>query len=227
MPSDTASNTPDVNDTDLPKDVSARLKYWYGTWYQSAQMHYLLGVISVAASVVSTSTEGNWAKGFSTLAAITTAMIGFIHPERRYMKFVRAWRLLDVAAMRYRHGLIDKGQLIDAVEKGEAAIAEFEDRYSAADAAAQASDAAKDRAAVTAAAAAGAAADAGAAASTEPASPLAAKAAATEGGATGDASPASTPPTDLSAPAAATETAIEATPASDAPSPDATAKPGT
>ena len=113
----------------LPQEVNERLRYWHGLWYSSAKYHYFFGVVSVGASVISTSTDGVWAKGFSVLAAITTALIGFMHPERRYLKFVRAWRVLDVAAMRYRHGLIDKAQLIDAVEKGEGCIAEFEDKY--------------------------------------------------------------------------------------------------
>ena len=79
--------------------------------------------------MISTSLEGGQAKAFSIIAAISTALIGFMHPERRYMKFVRAWRVLDVAAMRYGHGLIDKAALIDAVERGESLIAEFEDKY--------------------------------------------------------------------------------------------------
>ena len=130
MPTDTASDAAaEAAPLALPREVNERLSYWHGLWYSSAKYHYFFGVVSVGASVISTSTEGVWAKGFSVLAAITTALIGFMHPERRYLKFVRAWRVLDVAAMRYRHGLIDKAQLIDAVEKGEGCIAEFEDKY--------------------------------------------------------------------------------------------------
>ena len=113
----------------LPKDVGERLAYWHGLWKRSAQYHYLFGVGSVAASVISTSLEGGQAKSFSIIAAIATALIGFMHPERRYMKFVRAWRVLDVAAIRYEHGLINRAALIDALERGESLIAEFEDKY--------------------------------------------------------------------------------------------------
>ena len=129
---------------DLPPDVDKRLDYWHGLWNSSAKYHYFFGVVSVAASVISTSMDGNPAKAFSIVAAIATALIGFMHPERRYMKFVRAWRVLDVAAMRYRHGLIDKAALIDAVERGESLIAEFEDRQDAAEAEKKAAAAAAD-----------------------------------------------------------------------------------
>jgi hypothetical protein len=116
----------------LPPDVDRRLAFWHGLWSRSARYHYFFGVVSVGASVISTSLDGGPAKVFSIIAAIATALIGFMHPERRYMKFVRAWRVLDVAAMRYRHGLSDKAALIDAVERGEALIADFEDKIEAA-----------------------------------------------------------------------------------------------
>jgi hypothetical protein len=114
----------------LPRDVDQRLAFWHGLWHRSSMYHYFFGVISVAASVISTSTEGTAAKVCSIVAAIATSLIGFMHPERRYLKFIGAWRVLDVAAMRYRHGLIDKAALIDAVEKGESSIAEFEKQFS-------------------------------------------------------------------------------------------------
>lgn len=124
----------DESSQPLPKDIAKRLSYWHGLWNRSASYHYFFGVISVAASVISTSLDGPPAKIFSIIAAISAALIGFMHPERRYMKFVRAWRVLDVAAMRYQHGLIDKATLIDALEHGENLIGEFEDRYAAAQA---------------------------------------------------------------------------------------------
>jgi len=153
MPTDTTAAVLTV-----PGDVRDRLGYWNGIWRASARYHYLFGVVSVAASVISTSVEGTPAKICSIVAAISTALIGFMHPERRYVKFVRAWRVLDMASMRYRHGLIDRSALLDAVEHGEALIAEFEDRYS---------DGGKAHdAAVAAAAVAGAAAVASPAAAT-------------------------------------------------------------
>jgi hypothetical protein len=123
--------SPDQPLLPLPAEVDQRLSYWHGLWNRSASYHYFFGVISVGASVISTSMEGDRAKIFSIIAAIATALIGFMHPERRYAKFVRAWRVLDVAAMRYRHGLCDKASLIDAVERGEALIADYEDRADA------------------------------------------------------------------------------------------------
>ena len=73
----------------LPAEVDQRLAYWHGLWNRSAAYHYLFGVVSVAASVINTSTEGTPAKVCSIVAAVSTALIGFLHPERRYAK---VWR---------------------------------------------------------------------------------------------------------------------------------------
>lgn len=57
-----------------------------------------------------------------------TALIGFVQPERRYLKFVRAWRVLDVAVLKFKLGLIGIKELADALERGEALISEFEEK---------------------------------------------------------------------------------------------------
>lgn len=71
MNMDSTGATPLLN---LPPDVEERLGYWHGLWNRSARYHYFFGVVSVAASVISTSLEGPYAKVFSIIAAIATAM---------------------------------------------------------------------------------------------------------------------------------------------------------
>lgn len=53
-------------------------------------------------------------------------MLGFTQPDRKYVKFVRAWRILDVAALHYRYGKITLDELLEAVEHGEQTITNFE-----------------------------------------------------------------------------------------------------
>ncbi len=112
---------------ELPTDVASRLKAWKILWKSWAIGHYALGGASVAASAFASSTEGSNAKYLAASAAVLTALIGFMQSERRYFKFVRAWRVLDVAALRYKLGQLGEKELVDAVERGEALITEFED----------------------------------------------------------------------------------------------------
>jgi len=43
-----------------------------------------------------------------------------------YLKFVRAWRILDIAALRYRYGNLNQAELFAALVQAEAAISESE-----------------------------------------------------------------------------------------------------
>jgi hypothetical protein len=81
-----------------------------------------------AASAVAAAVGGDWARGFSAVAAVLTAVLGFVQPERRYLKFVRAWRVLDSAAIKFRLGQAGIKELIEAVDRGEALITEFEEK---------------------------------------------------------------------------------------------------
>lgn len=109
----------------LPPGVSGKHLAWRRLWQWSARFHYIAGGLSVFCSAVA-AIGGDAAQYFATAAAVLTALIGFVHPERQYLKFVRAWRVLDIAAVRYSLGLIGVKELVDAVERGETLIADFE-----------------------------------------------------------------------------------------------------
>jgi hypothetical protein len=117
----------------IPDDIASKLKAWRFLWNGSSRMHYVCGGLSVLASAIA-ATGGDYAKYFSVAAACLTALIGFVRPQHAYFKFVRAWRVLDIAALRYKHSLIEIDDLISAVERGEKLISEFEDKEDAASA---------------------------------------------------------------------------------------------
>lgn len=121
---------PPPNDVDyaLPPEVKSRLDSWHKLWTESAQLFYLFGALSVTASAVAAATGGVAAQYLSAAAAVLTALIGFVQPERRYFKFVNAWRVLDIAALKYKKGRADIDNLIQAVEHGERIISEYESK---------------------------------------------------------------------------------------------------
>lgn len=110
----------------VPKDIRDRLMEWRKLWTDSAKIHYAFGGLSVAASSVAAAVGGDTARYLAAAAAVLTALIGFVQPERRYLKFVRAWRVLDVAVLKFKLDLIGTKDLVDALERGEALISEFE-----------------------------------------------------------------------------------------------------
>lgn len=113
---------------DLPPEIQGRLTEWHRLWIESVKLHYVFGALSVTASAVGAAVGGESARYLAAMAAVLTALIGFVQPERRYFKFVNAWRVLDVAALRYKYGKLDLDNLFSAVEKGERIISEYENK---------------------------------------------------------------------------------------------------
>jgi hypothetical protein len=109
--------TPAEPDRKIPSDIASRYAVWERQFKQAIHGNTVLGICSVASSsiaVVVGSFDARAGQIFAGVAAVLTATIGFLRPERTYLKFVKAWRVLDVAIMQYRACLIDRAQLIEA-----------------------------------------------------------------------------------------------------------------
>jgi hypothetical protein len=114
----------------LPSDVSKRYSHWEKLFVRASNGHLVLGVLSVMSSSVAAVVSGgspHVGQWFAGAAAVLTATLGFLKPDRAYLKYVRAWRILDVAVLKYQAGLIDRKALIDAVASGEATVSRMED----------------------------------------------------------------------------------------------------
>jgi hypothetical protein len=99
---------------------------WYALFMRAMYAHYFFGVVGVAASAISAATGGAVGKSLAAVSAICLAVLGFMQPDRKYIKFSRAWSILDVAALRYRYGEATLSELMDALDCGEQMIAELE-----------------------------------------------------------------------------------------------------
>jgi len=111
---------------DFPDEVKSRLNCWYKLYRRANVTHYIVGILGVAASALAAVDIGEASRILAAISAVCIAILGFVKPERKFIKFVRAWRTLDAAAMRYRYGKADLDYLFSAVERGEQLIAEFE-----------------------------------------------------------------------------------------------------
>jgi hypothetical protein len=118
-------------DRPIPPDVEQRHAAWRRLWTRAAAVHYGAGIASVAASSVAAVFGGLTGQIFAASAAVLTATIAFLKPERNYVKFAKAWRHLDAAVMQYRAGFIDRRALIDAVSEGEALLTRIEEEAAA------------------------------------------------------------------------------------------------
>lgn len=123
------ANTPSPQNVfrEIPPDIAKRLKAWRTLYLIHLYSHYCLGICGVIASALA---GFQLPSPFQQIAAgsatVCMAIVGFIRPERKYLKFVRAWRILNTAATRYRYSLAEVSDLVAALDDGEARISEFE-----------------------------------------------------------------------------------------------------
>lgn len=111
---------------EYPAEVKSRLTCWYKLYRRANFTHYTVGIIGVTASALAAVDVGEASRFLAAISAVCIAVLGLVKPERKYIKFVRAWRTLDAAAMKYRYGKADLDALLAAMEQGERCITEFE-----------------------------------------------------------------------------------------------------
>src|SRR4051794_34299057 len=92
---------------EIPPSIAARRLAWFKLWKRATAAHYLLGITGVVASTVAAMNLGSWSRFAAAVSGACIATIGFARPETRYAKFVRAWRNLDVACIRFEFGEVD------------------------------------------------------------------------------------------------------------------------
>ncbi len=112
----------------VPVDIKARYDTWFSLWKNSVKIYYGFGVLGVGSSAFAAAVGGDVARYLAAVSGVCIAVLGFVAPEKRYLKFVRAWRILDMALMKFKLGKATIDDLIASVDKGEALITEFEEQ---------------------------------------------------------------------------------------------------
>ena len=110
----------------VPDEIEARLNAWYRMFNFASRTHYVVGVLGVACSALAASNVVDASQILAAISAVCIAILGFAQPEKKYLKFVRAWRVLDAAVLKYKYGKIDLDALLEKLERGEQLITEVE-----------------------------------------------------------------------------------------------------
>ena len=128
------NSEPSNSDRTVPKEVEDLHKL-YVLYFQVARtLHYVIGILGLTCSLMATSGFGGneasreWALG----AGVCFGVIGFVDPNSRYKKCVKAARILNIATLRYKYGELSKSDLLLAVETAENMVTEMEEKESSA-----------------------------------------------------------------------------------------------
>ena len=102
---------------EVPELISLRHASWSRIAMRLAKIQYVVGILGVAAAAIAAALGGESARYFAATSGVCTAVLGFVHPERRYLRFIGAWRLLDIAILKFKLGKASVDDLIEAVER--------------------------------------------------------------------------------------------------------------
>ncbi len=112
--------TSEKNELQVPPEVKLRLGTWKSLYRLFIWLHYNLGIVGVLSSALAAALPIPWlVTFFAVTSACCFAAIGFVSPERRYLGLIRAWRTLDIAAMRYKNELLSLEELYTVLERCE------------------------------------------------------------------------------------------------------------
>lgn len=111
----------------VPPEIASLLDAWVKKRGQHIFIHYSIGVVGILSSVAAAvDLYSRWAGLWSLISSSCIAFLAFGNPRKEYSKFARAVRVLYAAALRYRYNDLEMGELLDAVERGEAIIENYE-----------------------------------------------------------------------------------------------------
>jgi hypothetical protein len=107
----------------VPPEVSSLLDAWVKKRGLHIFIHYSIGVVGILASCAAAADRYSpWASLWMVVSSFCMTFLAFGNPRKEYNKFARAVRVLYSATLRYRYGLIEAAELLDAVDRGEAII---------------------------------------------------------------------------------------------------------
>lgn len=113
----------------VPEEIDDLHKLYVSYFRVARTLHYVIGVLGLTFSLMATSGFGGneasraWALG----SGVCFGAMGFIDPNSRYKKCVKAARILNLAILRYKYGELSKTELLAAVEYAENVVTEMEE----------------------------------------------------------------------------------------------------
>jgi len=114
---------------DVPKEILEQLRKWRVNWFFANFSHYIVGIVGILCSTIA-ATSFDPFPFFTNIAGVVSAVcfgiLGFAKPKENYNKFVRAWRKLDAAKLKYKYGEINITELLDTVDSCHSLMNEIE-----------------------------------------------------------------------------------------------------
>ena len=112
----------------VPSDILERLTDWNKSFLKFQRFNYGLGSVGLLASLL-TIAFPQYGQYLAIISGACFGLLGYVNPRNQYTKYVKAWRILSDATMRWKYEeSFTLKELLNAVRRGESIITEFEER---------------------------------------------------------------------------------------------------
>ncbi|NUZ08861.1 hypothetical protein [Piscinibacter koreensis] len=91
-----------TNDPEVPQAILERHASWSRISLRLSTLQYSVGIIGVACAALAAAVGGEPGRVLAAASGVCTAVLGFVRPEQRYLRFIAAWRALDVAILKFK-----------------------------------------------------------------------------------------------------------------------------
>jgi hypothetical protein len=97
---------PKVVDEGLVRDAEHKMKTWMLLFKNLSRLYWSCGVLALVASALAGSRiiSDSAVPYVTLLSTLCVGIIGFVDPERRGRRFLRAFRVVDAALLDYKYG---------------------------------------------------------------------------------------------------------------------------
>ena len=114
----------------VPQEIEELHRLYVSYFRVARSLHYIIGVLGLVFSLFATSGFGGEqvSRGSALGAGICFSVLGFVDPNSRYKKCVRAARILNIASLRYKYGEISQKDLFFALELAENLVTDSEEK---------------------------------------------------------------------------------------------------
>jgi hypothetical protein len=126
------SSEPSKETRIVPTEIEDLHKLYVSYFRVARTLHYVIGVLGLTFSLMATSGFGGneASRGWALGAGVCFGAMGFIDPNSRYKKCVKAARILNIAILRYKYGELSQTELFSAIEHAENIVTEMEEMES-------------------------------------------------------------------------------------------------
>lgn len=102
-----------LTENELVAELQRKLDVWFFVGVFWEWVHWIVGVLGIAASAVGSGIESrDDGRVYAIIATVCFGILGFANPQKRSSRFLQAYRVVDTTLREFRCGVIQLPALL-------------------------------------------------------------------------------------------------------------------